>query len=68
VIANATMIGSGFGTGEIYNLGSEGDMGIDFREGSHYRLFNVIVVGFGDSGFDVEGAQTASNADCRIGL
>jgi hypothetical protein len=30
-------------------------------------VFNAILSGFGDSGFDVEGAQTAANADCRIG-
>jgi len=67
VIANATMVGSGFGSGGIHGLGSSGDVGVLFREGSNYRLFNVIAVGFGDSGFDVEGAQTAANADCRIG-
>ncbi|MGD8700610.1 MAG: fibronectin type III domain-containing protein [Gemmatimonadales bacterium] len=67
VVANATMVGSGFGTGEIHGLGTSGDVGVLFREGSHYRLFNVIAVGFGDSGFDVEGNTTAQNADCRIG-
>jgi hypothetical protein len=67
VIANATMIGSGFGSGEIHGLGTSGDVGVLFREGSHYRVFNVIAVGFGDSGFDVEGTTAAQNADCRIG-
>ena len=69
VVANATMIGSGFdtGSGAIQALGSSGDVGALFREGSHYRVFNAILSGFGDSGFDVEGAQTAANADCRIG-
>jgi len=67
VIANATMVGAGFGSGEIHGLGASGDVGVLFREGSHYRVFNVIAVGFGDSGFDVEGSVTAQNADCRIG-
>jgi hypothetical protein len=67
VIANATMVGSGFGGGEIHGLGTKGDVGVLLREGSHYRVFNVIAVGFGKSGFDVEGNTTAQNADCRIG-
>jgi hypothetical protein len=68
VIANATLIGAAvdLGSGEITGLGSNGDIGIDFREGSHYRVYNVIITGFGDSGFDVEGAQSAVNADCRL--
>lgn len=71
VIANATMVGAGvdLGTGEIFSAGGAsggGDMGVDFREGSHYRLYNSIITGFGDTGMDVEGAQTAVNANCRI--
>jgi len=68
VIANATMIGSSLnlGSGEINSLGSNGDVGALFREGSHYRVYNTILTGFGDSGFDVEGAQTAVHANCRI--
>lgn len=69
VIANATMVGAGvdLGSGEIAGLGGGSDQGVNLREGSNYRLFNNIIVGFGDSGFCVEGGDAAANADARIG-
>jgi hypothetical protein len=69
VIANATMVGAGvdLGSGEIAGLGAGGDNGVNLREGSNYRLFNNIIVGFGDSGFCVEGGDAAANADTRLG-
>jgi len=63
VIANATMIGGGV-KGSLQ--GPDSDTGARFREGSNYRLFNNIITGFGKSGFDVEGSQTAANADARL--
>ncbi len=67
VVANVTLVGAGvsLGTGEIAAEGGESDIGILFREGGNYRIFNTIAVGFGASGLDVEGAQTAQNADNR---
>jgi hypothetical protein len=66
VIANATMIGASDGvvTGEI--AGAESDDGIQFREGSHYRLYNSMVGGFGDSGFCITDAPTIVNAQARM--
>lgn len=68
VVANFTLVGAGvdLGTGEISAEGTESDVGVLLREGSNFRLFNVVAAGFGASGFDVEGAQTASNADARL--
>lgn len=65
VVSNFTVVGAGvdLGTGEIAAEGSSSDVGVLFREGSNFRLFNVIATGFGASGFDVEGAQAAVNAD-----
>ena len=45
IVANATAIGAGT-TGGIAGLGSESDVGVLFREGSNWRLFNNIVTGF----------------------
>lgn len=69
VIANATVIGAGedLGSGEIAAEGSASDVGVLLREGANYRVYNSIVTGFGASGFDVEGAQSASWADNRLG-
>lgn len=68
IISNATMIGAGvdLGSGEIHALGGSGDIGVDFREGSNYRVFNAIITGFGDAGFCVEDGQTATNADSTL--
>lgn len=66
VIANATMIGAGFGSGEIA-LANNGDRGVQFREGSHYRVYNSIFTGFGDAGFCVENAGTVTAANNRLG-
>lgn len=66
VIANATMIGAGFGSGEIA-LANNGDRGVQFREGSHYRVYNSIFTGFGDAGFCVENPGTVVAANNRLG-
>jgi hypothetical protein len=67
VIANATMIGANDGvvTGTI--AGAESDNGIQFREGSNYRVYNSIFSGFGDAGFCIRDAQTIVNAQNRLG-
>jgi len=65
VIANATMVGAGFGSGEIA-LANNGDRGVQFREGSHYRVYNSIFTGFGDAGFCVENAGTVTAANNRF--
>lgn len=62
VIANATMIGADedLRTAEI--AGPNSDIGINFREGSRYRVYNSVVRDFGDAGFCVEGAGTVAVA------
>lgn len=65
IVANFTLIGPR--SGEISTLGGGGDIGLNLREGSHYRVYNSIFTGFNDSGLCVEGAEAASNADARIG-
>jgi len=67
VIANATVIGGNDGSGGGTIAGPEGDIGVDLREGSHYRIYNSIVQGFDDAGFCVEGAQAVTNAENRLG-
>ncbi len=66
VIANATMIGGDekLQSGEIG--GPNGDRGVQFREGSHYRVYNSIFRDFGDAGFCVENAATVVAANNRI--
>jgi hypothetical protein len=68
VVANIPLVGAGasMGSGEIAALGGGSDIGILLREGGNYRIFNTVAVGFGDAGFDVEGAVTAQNADNRL--
>ncbi|MFW6200112.1 MAG: fibronectin type III domain-containing protein [Gemmatimonadota bacterium] len=71
VVANVTLVGAGqdLGTGEI-NIGAESDHGILMREGTNFRLFNIIATGFGgggESGFCVEDSQSKANADTRLG-
>jgi hypothetical protein len=66
IVANATAIGAGT-SGGIAALGTESDVGVLFREGSNWRLFNNIVVGFRESGLCIENAQTISNANNRLG-
>jgi len=66
VVANATAIGAGT-TGGIAALGTESDVGVLFREGSNWRLFNNIVTGFGESGLCIENAQTIVNSENRLG-
>ncbi|MFW5947919.1 MAG: hypothetical protein ACOCUW_05455, partial [Gemmatimonadota bacterium] len=65
VIANATMIGGNQAvvSGEIG--GAESDDGIQFREGSRYRVYNTIVAGFGNSGFCITDAATVVAASER---
>lgn len=60
VIANATMIGSRntVVTGEI--AGAESDDGVQFREGSRYRLYNTILAGFGKGFVIADGATIAA--------
>jgi hypothetical protein len=67
VIANATMIGSDqdVQSGEI--TGPNGDRGVNFRESSHYRVYNSIFRDFGNAGFCVEQAGTQGHADARLG-
>lgn len=67
VIANATMIGADedLQSGEI--AGPNGDRGVQFREGSHYRVYNSIFRDFGDAGFCVENAGTVVAANNRLG-
>ena len=66
VIANATMIGAD----EKYQAGAirgpNGDRGVQFREGSHYRVYNSIFRDFGDAGFCVENAGTVAAANNRL--
>lgn len=66
VIANATMIGADQdqSTGEI--AGPNSDVGLMFREASHYRVYNSILRDFGDAGFCVEHDATKLNADNRL--
>ncbi len=47
--------------------GPNGDRGVQFREASHYRVYNSIFRDFGDAGFCVENAQTVINANNRLG-
>lgn len=67
VIANATMIGADqdLQSGEI--AGPNGDRGVNFRESSHYRVYNSIFRDFGNAGFCVEQAGTQGHADARLG-
>lgn len=66
VIANATAIGadSDLQDGDIG--GPNGDRGVQFREGSHYRVYNSIFTDFGDAGFCVENAGTVVAANNRL--
>jgi hypothetical protein len=66
VIANATAIGAGQNvvTGDI--AGAESDNGIQFREGSNYRIYNSILTGFGEAGFCIRDAVTLANAANRV--
>ena len=66
VIANATMIGASSArvTGDIG--GAESSTGLQFREGSNYRVLNSILTGFGVSGFCIRDAQTIVNANNRL--
>jgi hypothetical protein len=67
VYANATLIGGNDGSVSGDIAGPEGDVGITLREGANIRVYNSIVTGFDDAGFCVEGAQSAANADNRLG-
>ena len=51
VLANATMIGADEHR-QMGEIGApNGDRGVQFREGSHYRVYNSIFRDFGDAGF-----------------
>jgi len=66
VLANATMIGARTTvvTGDI--AGAESDDALQFREGSHYRVYNSIFQGFGKGGFCIDDAATLLNAQNRM--
>jgi hypothetical protein len=66
VIANATMIGAADteSNGEI--AGPNSDVGLMFREASHYRVYNSILRDYGDAGICVEHDATMLNADNRL--
>lgn len=66
VIANATVIGANEQVVSGGIAGPESTTGIQFREGSNYRVFNTIVTGFGTSGFCIRDAQTIVNANNRM--
>ncbi len=67
VVANATMIGASVvPAGAEIDDGGGSDRGVQFREASHYRVYNSIVTGFDDAGFCVENAQTVTNANNRL--
>jgi hypothetical protein len=69
VIANATMIGAGedvVPAGANSIGGPESDNGIQYREGSFYRVYNSIFTGFGEGGFCIRDAQTIANGLARM--
>ena len=66
VIANATMIGAGDGVVSGTIAGPESDNGIQYREGSNYRVYNSIITGFGEGGFCIRDARTIANALARM--
>lgn len=66
VIANATMVGAGENVVSGGIGGPESDNGIQFREGSYYRVYNSIITGFGEGGFCIRDAQTIANALTRM--
>lgn len=67
VIANATMIGADqdLQSGEIG--GPNGDRGVEFREATHYRVYNSILRDFGNAGVCVGEGQAVVNATNRLG-
>jgi hypothetical protein len=67
VIANATMIGAGQNVVSGAIAGGGSDNGIQFREGSFYKVYNSIFQGFGEGGFCIRDAQTIVNALARLG-
>jgi hypothetical protein len=66
VIANASMIGGSQARVGGSIGGPESSSGAQFREGSHYRVFNSIFTGFGATGFCIRDAVTIVNANNRI--
>ena len=57
VIYNVTLVGNGSGgTG-----GEESDVGLLLRRGAAGRIFNAVVLGFGDQGLDVDNPETVAN-------
>ena len=66
VVTNATMIGAGQNVVSGGIAGPESDNGIQFREGSYYRVYNSIITGFGEGGFCIRDAQTIANALQRM--
>lgn len=66
VVANATMIGSDENVVDGTIAGGQGDVGLLFREGSNYRVYNSIITGFGKGGLCIEDGQTIVNAQNRL--
>jgi hypothetical protein len=62
IVANVTAIGAGTNVVDGDIAGAESDNGIQLREGSHYRIYNSIVTGFGEGGFCIRDGQTIVNA------
>ena len=60
------MIGAGDAVVSGGVAGPESDNGIQFREGSNYRVYNSIFTGFGEGGFCIRDAQTMVNALNRL--
>ncbi len=57
VIYNITLVGNGSG-GEG---GTESDVGLHLRRGAAGALYNAVVLGFGDTGLDVDNQETLDN-------
>lgn len=57
VIYNVTLVGNGSGgTG-----GEESDVGLLLRRGTSGKIYNAVVLGFGDQGLDIDNDQTVAN-------
>lgn len=66
VLANITAIGANSNRVSGSIAGGESDNGIQFREGSNYRVFNSIFTGFGESGLCIRDPQTIANANAKL--
>lgn len=57
LLYNVTLVGNGPGG----DSGDESDVGLLVRRGAAGRIYNTVVVGFGDQGLDVDNGETLSN-------